>query len=34
MTTFRKPPQVEPWGERRAYYKAPDGTLIHIAQPS
>ena len=25
-------PRLEPWGERRAYFRAPDGTLLHIAQ--
>ena len=25
------PPQDEPWGERRAYFRDPDGTLIHVA---
>ena len=29
-----QPPQLEPWGERRAYFRAPDGTLLHIAQPA
>jgi lactoylglutathione lyase len=30
--TELRPPQLEPWGERRAYFRAPDGTLLHIAQ--
>jgi catechol 2,3-dioxygenase-like lactoylglutathione lyase family enzyme len=29
-----QPPRLEPWGERRAYFRAPDGTLLHIAQPA
>jgi len=29
-----QPPQLEPWGERRGYFRAPDGTLLHIAQPA
>jgi lactoylglutathione lyase len=27
-----RPPQDEPWGERRTYFRDPDRNLIHIAQ--
>lgn len=27
-----RPRQLEPWGERRPYFRAPDRTLVHIAQ--
>jgi catechol 2,3-dioxygenase-like lactoylglutathione lyase family enzyme len=27
-----QPPQNEPWGERRTYFRDPDGNLVHIAQ--
>jgi len=27
-----QPPQDEPWGERRAYFRDPDGNLVHLAQ--
>jgi lactoylglutathione lyase len=27
-----QPPQDEPWGERRTYFRDPDGNLVHIAQ--
>ncbi len=27
------PPQDEPWGERRAYFRDRDGHLIHLAMP-
>jgi lactoylglutathione lyase len=27
-----RPPQDEPWGERRTYFRDPDGNLVHIAQ--
>ena len=26
-------PRDEPWGERRGYYRAPDGTLLHVVAP-
>jgi lactoylglutathione lyase len=25
-------PQDEPWGERRTYFRDPDGHLVHVAQ--
>jgi uncharacterized glyoxalase superfamily protein PhnB len=27
------PPQDEPWGERRAYFRDRDGHLLHLAMP-
>ena len=27
-----QPPRDEPWGERRTYFRDPDGNLVHIAQ--
>ena len=27
-----RPPEDEPWGERRAYVVTPDGHLLHLAQ--
>jgi len=27
-----RPPQDETWGERRTYFRDPDGHLVHIAQ--
>jgi lactoylglutathione lyase len=26
-------PRDEPWGERRAYFHGPDGTLLHVVAP-
>jgi lactoylglutathione lyase len=27
------PPQDEPWGERRTYFRDPDDTLLHVCAP-
>lgn len=27
-----RPPTDEPWGERRTYFRDPDGQLLHVAQ--
>jgi lactoylglutathione lyase len=27
------PPQDEPWGERRTYFRDRDGTLLHVCAP-